>query len=85
MKVTATVVREQGVTFAVVMVKPSALQPHARDGALAAVRPLFPGVPVVLMTQDGRGVPSYYGRRDISRFLADVPLSRIPWREYDAA
>jgi hypothetical protein len=83
--VTAAVVREQGVTFAVVAVKPAALRPHARDGALASVRPRFPGLPVVLMAQDTGGAPTYYGRRDISLFLARVLFSRIPWREYDAA
>jgi len=34
------------------------------------------------MAQDYRGVPAYYGRKDISRFLANIPLHAIPWREY---
>jgi hypothetical protein len=44
--------------------------------------PAFPGMPVVLMAQDHRGVPTYFGRRDISHFMASVPLRAIPWRQY---
>jgi hypothetical protein len=36
----------------------------------------------VLMAQDTSGRPTYYGRQDISRFLASVPMRAIPWREY---
>jgi hypothetical protein len=39
-------------------------------------------VPVVLMAQDYHGTPTYYGRQDIARFMADVPLEAIPWKEY---
>jgi hypothetical protein len=84
-KVTAALVREQQVTFAVVVVKPAAMQPHNREATARSCQPLFPGVPVVLVSQDSRGVPSYYGRSDISRFLSGVEMSRLPWREYTAA
>ena len=40
------------------------------------------GLPVILMAQDGRGRPTYYGRKDIARFLSAVLLEAIPWREY---
>ncbi|HEU0131237.1 MAG TPA: hypothetical protein VFQ85_09640 [Mycobacteriales bacterium] len=85
MKITAAVVREQGTTFAVVIVKQSAMQPHNRDETQRSLQPLFPGVPVVLMSQDRRGIPTYWGRRDISRFLAGIHLARLPWREYRVA
>ena len=39
-------------------------------------------VPVVLMAQDSRGRATYYGRPDIAKFMASVPLHAIPWREY---
>ena len=44
--------------------------------------PVFPGLPVLLMAQDSSGRPTYYGRQDISRFMASVPVRAIPWREY---
>jgi len=34
------------------------------------------------MAQDTRGVPTYFGRRDIARFMANVPISAVPWHWY---
>jgi len=77
------VIREQGVTFAVVIVKKHVIDSSSEASrAIAAFQPVFPGVPVVLMAQDYQGTPTYYGRQDIARFLASVPLSAIPWMEY---
>lgn len=78
------VIKEQGVTFAVVIVKSHVLNDHSKadEMILSLQRQLFPGIPVVLMAQDARGVPSYYGRRDISNFLSHVPIHAIPWKNY---
>jgi hypothetical protein len=77
------VVREQGVTFAVVIVKSHVVQNRSEASrAISSFQPCFPGIPVVLMAQDSRGVPTYYGRPDIARFLASVPLGAIPWKRY---
>lgn len=82
MQVTGAVIREQGVNFAVVVVRPHVIQNHAEaTEAIAGLMPAF-GVPVVLMAQDSRGSPTYYGRRDLSAFMARVPLNAIPWRHY---
>ena len=51
-------------------------------GAIRTFSGAFPGMPVVLMAQDSRGTPTYYGRPDLSRFLANTPLGAIPWRRY---
>jgi hypothetical protein len=77
------VIREQGVTFAVVIVKQHVIgnSIEARR-TIAAFQPVFPGLPIVLMAQDSRGTPTYYGRQDIARFLASVPLKAIPWKQY---
>jgi hypothetical protein len=83
MRFQGAIVKEQGVTFAVVIVKEHIVRSsHTADGTIRSFAPMFPGIPVVLMAQDHRGVPTYYGRSDISRFLANVPLEAIPWREY---
>ncbi|HEX5736121.1 MAG TPA: hypothetical protein VF131_25055 [Blastocatellia bacterium] len=77
------VIKEQGITFAIVVVKRHVLDStSAANEAIRSFYPAFGGVPVVLMAQDSRGVPSYYGRRDIVNFLANVPLSAIPWKQY---
>ncbi|WP_421933937.1 hypothetical protein [Phenylobacterium sp.] len=83
MQFDGAVIREQGVTFAVVVVKRHVLDhaPQAAD-AVENFSGVFPGLPLVLMAQDGSGRPTYYGRRDIVNFLSRVSPSRIPWRRY---
>ena len=77
------VIREQGQTFAVVVVKRHVLD-HAQSAneAIQSFSPAFPGVPVILMGQDTHGHATYYGRQDIVRFLSNVSPARIPWRRY---
>jgi hypothetical protein len=83
MTIEGAVIREQGATFAVVIVKQHVLNNSIEaDRAILAFQPAFPGIPVILMAQDYRGVPTYYGRRDLSQFMASVPLECIPWAEY---
>jgi len=82
-KVEGAVIKEQGVTFAIVVVKKSILNSQTqRQQAAHSFQPLFPGLPIVLMAQDSRGTPSYWGRKDIVNFLANVHPSRIPWKQY---
>lgn len=77
------VIREQGVTFAIVVVRQSVLQSTTEaNRAIHSFQPAFPGMPVVLMAQDGRGRPTYFGRRDLSQFMANVPLQAVPWKRY---
>lgn len=77
-------VKEHGITFAVVIVKAHIIRNSLQaDQTIGSFRPVFGGVPVVLMAQDTRGCPTYYGRRDIVDFLAHVPLAAIPWRRYE--
>lgn len=83
MKFQGAVIKEQGVTFAIVIVKKSVLDNRisARE-AIMNFEHIFPGIPIILMAQDFRGSPSYYGRKDIVGFLANMPLNAIPWKEY---
>ena len=82
-QIDGAIVREQGITFAIAVVKK-----HVVDSAFEADRALdsfmcyFPGVPVVLAAQDGFGRFSYYGRRDITCFLSSINPARIPWRQF---
>lgn len=77
------VIREQGISFAVVVVKPYVIQNSSTAcETIRNFQPVFPGIPVVLMAQDARGVPTYYGRQDIARFMASVPIDAVPWRRY---
>jgi hypothetical protein len=87
MKFTGTVIKEdikgRETTFAVVVVTRAVVTD--RDKASRTARDfgqVFPGLPIVLMAQDAAGTPIYVGRPDLVWFLADVPIQRIPWREY---
>lgn len=79
------VLREQGVTFAIGVVRRGLLAtPAERDQMLAYFQTFFGGIPVVLMEQNSRGLPTWYGRPDLTRFLQGVPVGAIPWQRYTA-
>jgi len=87
MKFTGSVIKEdikgRETTFAVIVVTREVIE--NRDTAVRTAKEfqfVFPGVPIVLMAQDPSGTPVYVGRPDLVWFLADVPVGRIPWREY---
>lgn len=83
MKVQGAVIKEQGSTFAIVVVKRHIVDSQIQSKqAMVSFTRLFPGMPIVLMAQNTRGIPKYRGRRDIVNFLANVHPSRIPWKEY---
>lgn len=86
MKFQGALITEQGVTFAIVIVKPNVLNgPQSeKDATRRSFQPYFPGVPLILMAQDSNGTPTYYGRDDIVKFLANIDMRRIPWKEYTA-
>jgi len=78
-------IKEQGINFAIVIVKQHILNSsHESNRAILSFQPAFPGIPVVLMAQDYRGTPTYYGRRDIVNFLKSVPLQCVPWQKFTA-
>jgi len=73
----------EGTTFAVVIVKPDVLSnSHEANSIIAAIEKVLDGKPVVLMAQDSAGSPSYYGRDDITDFMATVPVDSIPWQKF---
>ncbi len=83
MKVQGAVIKEQGVTFAIVVVKRRVIQNTFQANKTSqSFGNLFRGMPVILMAQKNRGTPTYYGRRDIVRYLSKVPMHAIPWKEY---
>lgn len=82
MKVQGALIQEQGVEFAVIVVKQQVIQNSIQGNDMISTWQNCFGVPVVLMAQDGRGVPKYFGRTDIVKFLCGVSLNAIPWREY---
>lgn len=83
MKIVGSIVEEQGITFAIVLVKQWAEQTDAEAAKTReAFQAYFPGLPLILASQDSRGVFEYQGRKDIVGFLAGIDPSRIPWKDY---
>ncbi len=77
------VVKEQGVTFAIVVVKSYVLSnPTEREEIRNSFSAVFPGMPIILMAQNSHGIPTYHGRQDIVKFLASIDYRRIPWKKY---
>ncbi|NCU05595.1 MAG: hypothetical protein GXC73_16615 [Chitinophagaceae bacterium] len=83
MQFEGALIKEQGVTFAIVVVKQQVLNsPTVINSTRAGFSRYFPGVPIILMAQDGRGIPTYEGRKDIVQYLSRVSLSRIPFKTF---
>lgn len=73
-------VRRQGVDFAVIVVKHHVLASTTEASRMVATLQVQLGRPVVLMAQDHRGHPTWYGRRDIAKFMSRVPLQAVHWK-----
>ena len=76
------VIKEQGITFGVMVVKAHVLgDTSQRDTIIRQASRAFGGIPTVLMGQGGGG-PKYYGRKDIVQFMSKVPIHAVPWKKY---
>ena len=83
MKFIGSIVEERGVTFAIVLVKGYATQTTSESAKTrAAFQVCFPGMPLILASQDHRGVFAYQGPDDIVRLISNISPDRIPWKEY---
>ena len=82
MKVQAAAISLAGNNFVVVLVEMGLVEAHGEaDMAIDSLQNQF-GVPVVLMAQTENGSPVYYGDGTLSEGLRDVPIERMPWKEY---
>ena len=83
MVIHGAVILEQGVTFAIFVVKPLVTQYTARSLKFRQeIAPFFPNMPIILMSQASDGQPRYFGRKDIVDFLKSIRLEQIPWKKY---
>ena len=76
------IIKEQGVTFAIAVVQPFVLNSPSVEKVRASFIPYFGNIPIILMAQNSRGIPTYSGRRDIVQFLAKINPARIPWKHF---
>jgi len=83
MKFEGAVVKEQRVTFGIVVVKEQVLRNSDTISNMQAFgRRAFGMMPIILMAQNSAGRAQYYGRKDIVNFLAKIDPRRIPFKEY---
>lgn len=81
MRFTAAIVREQGVTFTVFLVKSGVINSGRRESVRSSVPANLPR-PIILAEQKSNGRMQYHGRQDIVRFLSKLPFQSLPWKEY---
>jgi len=86
MRFQGSVIKEQGVTFGIVIVKPYVLNNNSEKEQMQIFgQRAFGMIPIILMAQNSRGIPTYYGRKDIVNFLSHISINRIAWKEYSIA
>lgn len=82
MIIEGAIIKEQGVTFGIMIVKPHVLNDITlRDDIVTQASQVFGGIPTILMAQQHSGA-NYYGREDLVRFMSNVPLAAVPWQRY---
>lgn len=83
MNVQAAAISLQGQQFAVVLVQLDLIHsPGEADLAIDTLQPKFGGVTVVLMAQKEDGSPVYYGDKSLVQLLEDLPIDKMPWKDY---
>lgn len=82
-KIIGAVIKEQGITFAVVLVKKTVLRSPDKENIRRSFTLAFGNVPIILVAQDMNGIPTYDGRKDIVTFLSSIHPSQIPWKNYE--
>lgn len=72
---------EQGVTFAIAVVRHSIIYSSERESVRKSFTTVFGDVPIVLAVQTDTGF-IYNGRKDIVDFLNSIRSQQIPWKRY---
>lgn len=83
MIIDGALIKEQGITFAIIVVKPFVLSSTSESENMRNLGvSIFSHIPIILMAQDSQGRATFQGRKDIVNFLVNIPLSSIPFRRY---
>jgi len=86
MTIEGAIIKEQGITFGIIIVKKFAMSSTSEADktrrSFQSNFAEFQGIPLILASQDSRGRFEYQGKRDIVDFLASIDASRIPWTKY---
>jgi len=85
MTFTGALVNVRRMKFGLIQVEKQVVDNPAEAERLAtAFKPLFPNLPVALISLDAEGFSSgQYGPPDILEFLGSVDLTRVGWKKYN--
>jgi len=81
-KARAALIKEQGVTFAVVHVDYAVVRDKNYAAKAQRLYESYFDVPVVLMSDDNKRT-KWYGRTDIVDFISDYGFGDLPWKIYN--
>ena len=88
MQIDGAILKEQGVTFAIVVVEPHVIQSQSRANdmrqSISTIAD-FQELPIILASQDTKGIFTYQGDGNIVKFLAAIDASMIPWKHYSVS
>ncbi len=76
-----SVIKEQGMTFAIVVVRQDTINNEDEANNTIELFTQFFELPVVLMAQND-GTPLYFGKEEFVTILKPIPLEKIPWQKY---
>lgn len=83
MNVQAAAISVAGNNMIIVLVDMGLVNSHGEaDMTIDTLGNHFGDVPVVLMAQREDGSPVYYGDEPLTTLLRDVPVEKMPWKEY---
>lgn len=83
MEVQAAAISLAGNNLVVVLVGIDLVEAHGEaDMMIDSLSNSFSGATVVLMAQREDGSPVYYGDNEFVPLLRDVPVEKMPWKEY---
>lgn len=86
MKIQGAAISLGGVNFVIVIVDMNLVNSHGEaDMSIDRLSADFDGIPIILMAQREDGSPVYYGEGDLVRLLQDVPVDKMPWKEYSVS
>ncbi len=86
MKIQGAAISLGGVDFVIAIVDMTLVTTHGEaDMSIDSLSAGFGGIPIILMAQKEDGSPVYYGDGDLVRLLQDVPIEKMPWKEYSVS
>ena len=83
MQIDGAIITEENIQIAIVSVKPILFnKPAEKEVFREKCQSVFPSLPVILMTQNPRGMQMYVGQQDIVKLLNKKSYRRIPFQKY---